>query len=60
MERAAHEYFQRIDELGGVIPAIERVSSRQRSPMPPIAIRREIDEGRAGSLASSPTRRTNP
>ena len=32
MERQAFDYFDRIEALGGVLPAIERASSRTRSP----------------------------
>ena len=34
MERQGYDYFHRIEELGGVIPAIKATSSRARSPAP--------------------------
>jgi len=38
MEQAARDYFDRIEALGGVIPAIEQGSSSARLPRRRIAI----------------------
>jgi methylmalonyl-CoA mutase N-terminal domain/subunit len=45
MERAAYEYFRRIDELGGVIPAIEKGFFQAEIADAAYRYQREIDEG---------------
>jgi methylmalonyl-CoA mutase N-terminal domain/subunit len=45
MERAAYDYFRRIDELGGVIPAIEKGFFQAEIADAAYRYQREIDEG---------------
>jgi methylmalonyl-CoA mutase N-terminal domain/subunit len=45
MERAAYEYFRRIEELGGVIPAIEKGFFQAEIADAAYRYQREIDQG---------------
>ena len=45
MEREAYEYFRRIEELGGVIPAIERGFFQSEIADAAYRYQREIDDG---------------
>ena len=45
MERGAYEYFRRIEELGGVIPAIERGFFQSEIADAAYRYQREIDDG---------------
>ncbi len=47
MEKEAYDYFRRIDELGGVIPAIEKGFFQSEIADAAYRYQREIDEGRA-------------
>ena len=54
MERGAYDYFERIDQLGGVIPALEgRASCSARSPTPPTAISPRSTPASGSSSAST-------
>ncbi|AHY45710.1 methylmalonyl-CoA mutase N-terminal domain [Rubrobacter radiotolerans] len=46
IERQAYEYFDRIDELGGVIPAIEQGFQMQEIAEASARYQRELEEGR--------------
>jgi methylmalonyl-CoA mutase, N-terminal domain len=48
MEAQAYEYFRRIDELGGVLPAIEKGFFQTEISDAAYRYQREIDEGRRG------------
>ena len=46
MERQAHEYFRQIEELGGVIPAIEQGFQMREIAEASARYQRELEEGR--------------
>ena len=57
LEAQAYEYFERIEELGGMVEAIKQNFSRARSPRL-VPYQAEVDRGSASSSASTATSST--